>query len=350
VQSGIDKETSRCRVHNRVRDLAPRADEMDADQSRVDAADRHVLWLQLCAAKQFVTDSAPPRQGLRPAFTVCMRFPRTWKQVAKSITGSFEDRSDSGQIGVGDGFRAQLGCLLLCVIVRRALNLALCLELPDKGRVFPAHLTGEVTQACPLGGGAQVGNGQSVRDQKLLGLSVRWRDALVELDARHSSLAALSLPGQHAADGLKNDLRRRAEMVWAVLRVGVRALLQVCLEVRAVARAATRDGHLLAADDDDLLTVQSLLREDGGQAAHQMAAPVDDNGTGKHCDACGAGTRTTAGLDAAMVRKSFLDQECSQRRFGQDRPTGRRGCDPILRVVEMDMIQRRLIGFTVRPD
>lgn len=60
-------------------------------------------------------------------------------------------------------------------------------------------------------------------------------------------------------------------------RVDVAALAQVRQVLDLVAVEVTGQVQLLAADDNDLATLQQVLGDNGRQTADQMAAAIDNN-------------------------------------------------------------------------
>jgi hypothetical protein len=64
-------------------------------------------------------------------------------------------------------------------------------------------------------------------------------------------------------------------------------------DAHLVAEEAARDVDLLAANDDNLLAIEDLLGDDGGQATKQMALAVDDDGGGgERCGGHGESGKT----------------------------------------------------------
>jgi hypothetical protein len=143
-------------------------------------------------------------------------------------------------------------------------------------------------------------NAEGLGDDDAL-LAVVWRGhALEDLQALHGLGAALSLVGDHAADGAPEDLGGAAVVpgaaaggvetgllaeeglvlhcaggAWLVYRVR-RCVLGVVRSADSGRRTLgpeelAGDVEGLAADDDDLLTVQELLGDGAGEAAQQVA-------------------------------------------------------------------------------
>ena len=153
---------------------------------------------------------------------------------------------------------------------------------PPHGAIFPSRLQPQHTQ--------------SLRDHHAL-LVVVWRRYTLEgLEALHGLRAALSLVGNHAANGAPEHLRRRAVVPWATtLRVVSSLLAEEGLVLDCCRRAWLVDvrgcevgleWHTLrpeelagdvegfASDDDDLLTVKQLLRDGAGKTAEEMSLAV----------------------------------------------------------------------------
>jgi len=60
--------------------------------------------------------------------------------------------------------------------------------------------------------------------------------------------------------------------------VGVHALVAELSVFGLVTHKGARDDHFLATDEDDLLTGEELLGNDGSQATHEVVTAVDEDG------------------------------------------------------------------------
>lgn len=143
---------------------------------------------------------------------------------------------------------------------------------------------------------------EGLRDDHALLAVVRGRNALEKLEAFQSCRAASSLVGDHAADGPVEDLGGCTMVEGAGLfgvddvalvqevvvpqlqRVWLNAMFLVRIDtnpnMHLVAEETARNVNLLAPDDDNLLAVEDLLRDNRSKAAQKMALAVNDNGGG----------------------------------------------------------------------
>jgi hypothetical protein len=186
------------------------------------------------------------------------------------------------RLGLDRGVLLGLGQLsrgdLLALVVGGALGLSSLLQAGNDVLVLPADLVAETADGAVLAAGLQAENTEGLGDDHLLLLVVGGRDTLEDLEALKSGGTTGGLVGDHATDSLVEDSGGGAEVEGTPaggVVSGHLAQVGVVLELRAEELA--RDVQSLAADDDDLLTIEELLGNDGGETAKEVALAIDDD-------------------------------------------------------------------------
>lgn len=170
------------------------------------------------------------------------------------------------------------GSDLLALVVSSALSLSSLLQSSNDILVLPANLVGQTTNSAELAAGLETEDTESLGNDDLLGLVVGRGDTLEDLKALESGGTAGSLVGDHTTDSLVEDSGRSTEVEGTTAGGVVSGDLSevgVVLELRAEELAGDVKG--LAADNNDLLTAQELLGDNGGESAKEMALAIDDN-------------------------------------------------------------------------
>merc|ERR1711981_429133 len=181
----------------------------------------------------------------------------------------------------GLGAHTLRGNLLL--VVGRGSDLTLELKLLNNITILPSDLRGQTAENAECTSGAKTEYTEGVRDDHALSLVIRRRDTLEDLKTGKSLLTTNSLVGNHTANSAPEDLGGRSQVEGSSLGVDVATLAQERVVVVLVLLEDTRDLHLLATNNNNALSVQDLLRDDGGQAAQKVATAVDDNFLLEHC-------------------------------------------------------------------
>ena len=166
---------------------------------------------------------------------------------------------------------------LLGLVVSLAAGFTLVLQAHEELLVLPADGLGEVTQAAGLAAGAHLEGGQGLGQDLTLHLVEGVGDTLENGEALQGGGTTLGLVCHHAADDPPHHAGGSAEVVGTLGGVGQGALLEVVAQAQLVAEQGARDGDLLGADQDDLLTVLDLLGHHRGQAAHHVVTAIDNN-------------------------------------------------------------------------
>jgi hypothetical protein len=183
---------------------------------------------------------------------------------------------------------------LLALVVCAALNLSPLLESGDNVLVLPANLVAQTADGAVLAARAEAEDTQSLGNDDTLLLVIRRRNTLEDLEALHSGGTTGGLVGNHAADSLVEDAGRGAEVEGAATGGVVTGhLAQVGVVLELGAEELARDVESLGADNDDLLAVEELLRNDAGEAAQKVALAIDDDERlkGRHLDGDDCGYR-----------------------------------------------------------
>lgn len=183
-----------------------------------------------------------------------------------------------GQVRVRLGLGPERGPGLLLGVKRSSLDLPLLLELAKQLLVLPSDTMGEVPEDREVPSGTKARDAKGGRDDLPLLLVERVRDAVKGGEPADGSLATGSLLVHHAAHRAPEHLGRSLKVEGSLPGVGVHALLAELSVLDAVANDGAGDAHLVASDDDDLLTGEELLGHHGCQTAEKVVAAVDDDG------------------------------------------------------------------------
>jgi hypothetical protein len=174
----------------------------------------------------------------------------------------------------------------LALVESLGFDLTLLLQTINNILVTPANLVRKALDSAVLAARLQAKDTKSFRDNHAL-LAVVWRrNTLKELETLKGCGTTGCLVGDHAADGTEEDLGRGTVMEGAGLfRVHNMAFVEEVVVAELVAEEAARDVDFFTAYDGNLLAIEDLLGDDGGQPTKQMALAVDDNrgrGEGGH--------------------------------------------------------------------
>jgi len=179
-----------------------------------------------------------------------------------------------GNLSGGLGFKRHIGTLLL--VINRSLDFALGFQGGDDVLVFPANLVGEPSKDAEFAVRLQSENAKRRGNHVSLSLIVRSRDALVGAVALHRVLSTGQLVGQHTADRLIQDPGGGPVMEGAALGVDQTPLAKVVHVFELVAVKASGDVDPFAPDNNDSLSLQQSLGDDGGETTQEMTTAIDD--------------------------------------------------------------------------
>jgi len=137
-----------------------------------------------------------------------------------------------GNLGLGrlDGLGAELVELLLALVESGGLDLPLSLELVDDVAVSPADLGGELAEVSEAAHGLQAEDAESRGDDDALDVVEGRGNTLIDFELGEREGTTGSLVGEHATDGLPEDLGGSPVVVGTTAGVGVAALVQVAQE------------------------------------------------------------------------------------------------------------------------
>jgi len=193
-----------------------------------------------------------------------------------------EDSRLRGNLG-GDlrgslGFERHVGTFLL--VVDGSFDFALGLQRRDDVLVLPANLVGEPSEDAEFAVRLEPEDAERRGNHVSLSLVIRRRDALVGAVALHRVLSAGQLVGQHTSDRLVQDPGRGPVMEGATLGVHQTPLAKVVHVFELVAVEASGDVDPFAPDNDDSLSLQQSLGDDGGETTQKMTTAIDDQRLG----------------------------------------------------------------------
>jgi len=174
-----------------------------------------------------------------------------------------------------------LGGLLLLVVGSGLHDTGLFQAL-DEALVMPAEQVGDVTKLAKLAVGLEADVLERGGDDETLLQVVRERDALEGGQVVHGLGALGGLVRDHAADGAPDHLGGSTLMEGTLLGVGLGADVLELLVLELVAVQGARDVDVFAAHQSDLVAIDELLGDNGGQAAQQVALAINDGFLGKH--------------------------------------------------------------------
>jgi len=177
-------------------------------------------------------------------------------------------------LALGLVLELDIGALLL--VVDGGLDLALGLQGGDDMLVFPSDLVGETAQDAVLAVGLEPKDSESGRDDVSLPLVIRSGNSLVGAVSLHGVLTASQLVRQHSADRLVQNAARGSVMERPSLGVDQAALAKVVHVFQLVTVETSGDVDTFASDDNDPLSLEETLGDDGSQSSQQMTSSVDD--------------------------------------------------------------------------
>ncbi|KAH3658858.1 hypothetical protein OGATHE_006584 [Ogataea polymorpha] len=166
--------------------------------------------------------------------------------------------------------------LLLGVVLSRS-DLTLLFQSIDDGLVFPSNRGRKLAQSGVLSAWLQSQNSQGLRNNNSL-LLVVWRwNTFKHLQSLQSSLTSGGLVGDHTSDSLVQNSGWGSEMERSSVGVESSSLSQVVVVLQFVSEEFTRDVESLTSHNDNLLAVEKLLGNSGGQSSQQVSFSVNDN-------------------------------------------------------------------------
>lgn len=172
------------------------------------------------------------------------------------------------------GFERQVGTLLL--VIDGGFDLTLRLQRRDNVLVFPSNLMRESSEDAELAVGLKSENAKSGGNDVSLSLVVGSGDPLVGAITLHRILAAGQLVRQHAADGTVENSRRSPVVEGASFGVDQTPLAKVIHILELISVKAPGNVDSFTPDDDDSLSLKESLGDDGGEAAEEVTAAIDD--------------------------------------------------------------------------
>jgi hypothetical protein len=203
------------------------------------------------------------------------------------VTKSGESLGGLGVSNLGMGSLGLLGQSGLLGVVGGRLDLSLLLEVGDNVLVLPAKLVGDSANGAVLSAGLESQNSQGLGDHHSLLLVVRGRDTLEDLESLQSSLTSGGLVGDHTSNGLVEDSRGGSEMERTVSSVESGGLSQVSGVLELGSEKLLGDVKSLASHNDNVLAVEDLLGNGGGESTEEVSlswVSIGINGSRKSAD------------------------------------------------------------------
>jgi len=183
-----------------------------------------------------------------------------------------------GNLRCGLGFKSQIGAFLL--VVDGGFDLTLGLQRGDDVLVFPSDLVSESSEDAEFAVRLESEDAECRGDDVPLSLVVRSRNSLVGAVTFHRVLSTGQLVGQHAADGLVEDSGRSPVMEGSSFGVDQTPFAEVIHVFELVAVKAPRNVDAFAPNNDDSLSLEKRLGDDGGETTEEMTAAIDDQRLG----------------------------------------------------------------------
>ena len=159
-----------------------------------------------------------------------------------------------------------------------SLSTTLVLKTADKLLVLPSNVVGEITHLGVVASRLEADNTEGSRDNLALDLVERVGDSIESREASNSSLTTSSLLVNHTTDSPPDHHGRGLEVEGTTARVGVHALLTELSVLGLVTDKRSGDDHILATDENNLLSSQEFLGDDGAQTTVHVVAAVNDDG------------------------------------------------------------------------
>jgi hypothetical protein len=136
---------------------------------------------------------------------------------------------------------------------------------------------GDTADGGVLATGLKLQDTESRGDDHALHLVVGRGNTFEKLDTVKSCSTASGLVSDHTTESLVEDAGGGAEVEWTTVGVDNATLVKVSVVLQLVTEEATRDVELFAADNDNLLSIEGLLSNDGSKTTEKMTLAVDDN-------------------------------------------------------------------------
>ena len=160
--------------------------------------------------------------------------------------------------------------------------LSLGFQLLNDGLSLPTNFVAEIAQQAEFSEVLKSDDLQSSWDDlSLLGVIGAW-DTFESLKSAKSCSTLGGLMGKHTSDGSPEDSGRRSVMggtsSWVVNHL-------FSLEFRVldlVSEEGARDVDSFSSDDNDSLTAEELLGDNGSQSTEEMALTIDNHELFKH--------------------------------------------------------------------
>jgi len=136
----------------------------------------------------------------------------------------------------------------------------------------------KITHPGEPAAGLKADNTKSSGDNHTLHFVIRMRNSLEGTQTSNGGLTTVSLLVDHTTDGSPYDTGRRLEVEGTTTGVGVHALVAELGVLGLVTYERSRDDHLFATDEDDLLSGKELLGDNGAQTTIEVVTAIDDDG------------------------------------------------------------------------
>jgi len=168
------------------------------------------------------------------------------------------------------------------LVVRLGLHTTLVLQSLREVIVLPTNARCKVTETAILSVRLQAQDLECLRHNHAL-LPIKWvRDTLVGGHAVKSCSSSCRFVGDHSSYYAPKHFRWSTEVKLTLTRVRVHTLALEFHVLQPIAVEGARNVHVLTTHEGDLLAIENLLRDDGGQSTHHVAPGIDDGFFGEH--------------------------------------------------------------------
>jgi len=139
----------------------------------------------------------------------------------------------------------------------------------------PADLVRQTTELAVLAARLQTQHSQGRWNDQALLFVVRRGDPFVHFEALQGFLTPVDLMGKHTSNSSPEDHARGTVVERSACWISVHALLQEIKILQLVSVEVSRDVNAFTSQDDNPLTIEEGLGNDGTEAPQQMGPCID---------------------------------------------------------------------------
>jgi len=184
-------------------------------------------------------------------------------------------------VALKSGGSLSLGTVLLFPDLVRSF-LSLRFQLFNNILVLPTSVSAQITQQAEISEVLESDDLKGRGDDLSLSGVIRSGDTFEDLELTKSGSTSGGLMGKHASDGSPEDSGRSSVVDNTSSGVVDHLLSHEFRELDLVSEEGAGDVDSFSSDDDDSLSAEEFLGDDGSESSEQMALGVDNDFLFKH--------------------------------------------------------------------